>query len=199
MFRDGMRGVMYQIPENWLDERARLGLDRFDEMWEGVLHMVPAPGLWHQRIGSRLHLFLGPILLQRGIEVLYETGVHEPGSQGQNYRIPDLVFFPTDRPDLLSDRGIVGAPLVVLEVRSPDDETYDKFDFWAKLRVPEIVVISPESRQAEVYRLAGSRYVATSADDQKRVHVATIDVRFSTIPGEKPLLRVECAGASIEI
>lgn len=34
---------MLEVPEGLLAERARLGHDRFDEMWEGVLHMVPPP------------------------------------------------------------------------------------------------------------------------------------------------------------
>ena len=38
-----MRAVMLDVPESLLDERRRLGLDVFDEVWEGVLHMVPPP------------------------------------------------------------------------------------------------------------------------------------------------------------
>lgn len=33
-----------EVPEAMLAERRRLGLDRRDEMWNRVLHMVPPPG-----------------------------------------------------------------------------------------------------------------------------------------------------------
>ncbi len=194
-----MRAVVRDVPDSWLEERARKGLDRFDEMWEGVLHIVPAAGLVHQQLAGKLHGFLGSRLGARGIEVLYETEVHRPGSGGQDYRIPDMVFFTASRTDLLTKRGLEGAPLAVLEIRSPYDETYEKFDFWANLGLPEIIVLHPELRTAEVYRLAGTRYLATSADDRGRVHAASIDVRFSTIAGDSPRLRVECAGDASEI
>ena len=185
------------MPESWLKERARLGIDRFDEMWEGVLHVVPPPGLTHQRIGSELHAFFKLKLRDQNIEVLYETGVHRPGSEGQDYRVPDLVFFGADDTSIQSERGIEGAPLAILEIRSPNDETYEKFGFWADLGVMEIIVISPESRAAEVFRLAGKSYVAVSADEQGRAHAASIDARFSTVSSpDGPRLRVDLLGES---
>ncbi len=194
-----MRAVMLRVPESWFEERARRGLDRFDEIWEGMLHMVPGPSFEHQTIGHELDVFLSPILSARGIEVRYEMEVHRPGSKGEDYRIPDMVFFRSDRPEIITRRGLEGAPLAVLEIRSPDDETYEKFDFWTALGVAEVIVIDPDKRTAEVYRLAGKQLLATSADEQGRVHAATIDARFSTVAGEKPRLRVQCAGEAREI
>ena len=126
--------------------------------------------------------------------MLYETGVYRAKS---DYRVPDLVFFPADRTEIIGELGLVGAPLAVLEIRSPGDETGDKLDFWAALGVPEVLVIEPETRKVEVYRLAGPRYLATSAGEQGRIHAATIDVRLSTTEG--PRLRVELAGETCEI
>ena len=47
---------MLDVPESLLDERRRLGLDVFDEVWEGVLHMVPPPSGEHQRLELELGL-----------------------------------------------------------------------------------------------------------------------------------------------
>ncbi len=41
-----------------LERRRRLGLDHHDEMWEGVLHMNPAPHGRHHRIGQQLAVAL---------------------------------------------------------------------------------------------------------------------------------------------
>jgi Uma2 family endonuclease len=194
-----MRAVVPHVPESWLKDRARSGVDRYDELWEGVLHMPPAPGFGHQQVGNRLFLFLAPRLGERGIELFYETAVHRPGSGGQDYRVPDLVFFRPDTPGLVVPRGLEGAPLAVLEIRSPDDETYDKLEFYARLGVGEVIVMELESRQVEVFRLAGERYVAVSADNQRRVHAATIDVRFATTADAPPRLHVECGGVATRI
>lgn len=191
--------LMRAVPGGWVAERKRRGLDRYDEVWGGVLHMVPGPNFDHQRIGTRLLVFLRPLLVEHGIEMQYETEVHRPGSKGNDYRIPDLVFFPADRPDLLTTRGIEGAPLAVVEIRSPDDETYAKLPFYAALGVQEVIVIQPEARVAEVYRLAGGRYLALSADERGRVHAATIDAWFSTVKEPEPRLRVERERAALEV
>ena len=39
-----MRVLMLEAPQAMLDERRRLGHAVRDEMWDGVLHMVPPPG-----------------------------------------------------------------------------------------------------------------------------------------------------------
>jgi Uma2 family endonuclease len=188
------------MPERWLDERVRLGLDRFDEVWEGVLYAPPAPGRLHQRLGTKLVAFLEPLLNQRGVEVQYETEVHRPGSGGQDYRIPDLVFFREDQPSLtLTERGLEGGPLAVLGILSKDDETYEKLGFYAALGIREVIVLKPDTREVEIFRLAGSAYVAVSADASGAVHAASIDVRFSTVPGTPLLARVECRGSAREI
>lgn len=197
-YPDRMRAVMREVPVHWLEERARLGHDRWDEVWEGVLHMVPPRSYLHQKVASKVARFLGPRLERRGIELLHETGLFRPGAGGKDYRVPDLMFFPADREaDLAQKHGIEGTPLAVLEIRSPDDESYDKLPFYAGLGVREVIVLEPVARLVEVFRLAGSTYLAVSADDRGRLHAATIDARFQTVDG--PRLRVECDGEARDI
>ena len=44
-----------------IDRRRRAGLDRLDEVWEGVLHMIAAPSFEHARITQQLAVLLdGP-------------------------------------------------------------------------------------------------------------------------------------------
>ena len=193
-----MRAVMREVPAHWLDERARLGHDRWDEVWEGVLHMVPPPSFVHQKVGSKLIAFLAPLLERRGIELFYETGLFRPGAGGKDYRVPDLMFLQAERElDLARPHGIEGAPLSVLELRSPDDESYEKLSFYAGLGVREVIVLEPTTRLVEIFRLAGATYLAVSADDRGRLHAATIDARFHTVDG--PRLRVECDGVARDI
>ncbi len=37
-------GGVPPVLEQWLERRRRLGLDRRDEVWEGVLHVAPYAG-----------------------------------------------------------------------------------------------------------------------------------------------------------
>ena len=65
-----MRGVLVEVPESLLAERRRLGVDRFDEMWGGELHMVPPPSNEHQRIGRDIVLVLAPLAEEAGLSLL---------------------------------------------------------------------------------------------------------------------------------
>ena len=51
--------------EALLERRRRLGQDLFDEVWEGVLHMNPAPSGRHGDLESQLALVLSPLAKPR--------------------------------------------------------------------------------------------------------------------------------------
>src|SRR3954471_17758754 len=103
--------------------RAAAGLDRRDEMWEGVLHMVPAASGRHQRIEADLLHFLWPYADAARLVITTDTGLYLADN---DWRVPDLVVAGEAQ---RSDRGVeVGAALVI-EIRSPGDETLDKIPF----------------------------------------------------------------------
>ncbi|HMF97801.1 MAG TPA: hypothetical protein VKE96_26055 [Vicinamibacterales bacterium] len=88
-----MKAVIAHLSAHDLAERRRTGLDRWDEMWEGILHMAPAPNYEHRRMLDALIEHLGALLrstgrgtLRSGINVFWEATPRE------NYRIPDLTF-----------------------------------------------------------------------------------------------------------
>src|ERR1700724_2537274 len=56
-----------------LERRRRSGLDRLDEVWAGVLHMIPAPSLAHARVAQQLAELLGPLARAAGLDsVMHE-------------------------------------------------------------------------------------------------------------------------------
>ena len=84
-----------------------------------------------------------------------------------------------------------GPPDAVIEVRSPHDETYDKFPFFAALGVREVVVIPRDEKKPEVYRPAGRQYLAVAADREGWVPSEALGSRFRLEPGPPPRLVVE--------
>ena len=82
-----------------------------------------------------------------------------------NFRIPDLVLLDPPRFHIERIEFMAGAPLVVVEIASPGDETFDKFPFYAGLGVPEVWVIHRDTRTPEIHQLAeGSGYRPVSPD-----------------------------------
>ena len=85
-----------------------------------------------------------------------------------------------------------GPPTVVVEIRSPGDETTDKMPFYVKLGVPELWVVDRDTKTPELYVLEGSSYTIQSPDDDGWVHSAETGVRLRVESGGK--LAVQLAG-----
>ena len=138
---------MLEVPQDLLADRLRRGADRWDEMWDGELHMVPPPSERHQDVSLRLIRVLGAIAEERGLLARFETGLFRPGVD-KDYRVPDQLYA---WPDLRSERGIEGAASLVIEILSPDDETYAKLDWYASVGVPEVLIVDPGTRRVELF------------------------------------------------
>jgi Uma2 family endonuclease len=134
-----------------LERRSRSGLDRLDEVWAGVLHMIPAPNYAHARIAQQLAELIGPLARAAGLE----SAMHEfnLGYSEQDFRVPDGGLH---RP------GAAGTWLptaaVVVEIVSPGDETWEKLPFYAAHDVDEVLIVDPGKRKAHWLELAEGEY-----------------------------------------
>ena len=152
-YTSAMRAVWIEPNQNYLAERRRLGLDKKDEVWDGVLHMVPPPAYHHVITSVGLFKALTPIAERRGLIALPD-GVGLFGAES-DYRIPDGVLH---RPDQVTRSGLVSAELVI-EVLSAHDESRDKLEFYAARGVSEVWLVDPQTLVVEVYTLSGGAYV----------------------------------------
>lgn len=182
-----MRAVVLQISDQELARRRLTGLDRYDEMWEGVLHMPAAPAYEHQRMVSAIDRFLGLLCERRGRGVLAPgISVFNDASPKQDYRIPDLTFVATEHRHVLAADGVRGGgPDAVIEVRSPEDETYDTLPFFAALGVREVIVVDRDTKRPEIYRLAGAQYLAVQSDAEGWLASDVLKVRFTSLDSQR--------------
>lgn len=185
-----MKAVVLDVPDAWLEERRRLGVDRWDELWEGVLHMVPPPSGDHQILGTRLAVALSAPAEARGLLLSYETGLF---ASDDDYRVPDLIVAsPLQR----SDRGVEGTAELVIELRSPGDETDAKLPWYAARRVTEVLVVDPATRRCELHAASGGSLVAMPSDADGTLVLTTVGARLCTVvTTEGPRVRVEAGGA----
>jgi Uma2 family endonuclease len=120
-----------------LRRRRAFGQDLLDEVWEGVLHLNPAPHQRHAKIAQQLAELLGPPARDAGLAPM--ISIFNLGS-AENYRVPDGGLF---RPG--PDQIYVPTAALVLEILSPNDETWDKLGFYAKHNVDELLIVDPEA------------------------------------------------------
>ncbi len=163
-----MRAVMPSVPQFILDWRKRTGIAQRDEMWEGVLHMSPEPDREHQDFEWALETWLRRHWARRGV-----SGVHHRINLAllgagrdwiYNYRIPDLVLLTRERFSIDHRTHFEGGPNVAIEIRSPDDESEDKLPFYAQLGITEVSIIDRDTKQPDLYVLAGGAYRKQSAE-----------------------------------
>ena len=181
-----MRAVVLEMPSHWLEERHRLGLDRRDEVWDGVLHMVPPPGPPHQIFAGELEAVIRPLTKATGLLVIRETGVFaSPGEK--NFRVPDLVVVDATT---LSKRGVERRCEIVIEVLSPNDESRDKLPFYAQCGVREVWLLDPVTRDFDIR-------VLSDGHTKPHAHSDVLGLRFELVPG--PRLRISWAAGAAEI
>ncbi len=119
-----------------IERRRRSGLDRLDEIWDGVLHMVPARCREHADLTQQLAELMGAPARAAGLFLtLAEFNL---GDSDENYRVPDGGLH---RERL---RGVWhSTAALVVEVVSAGDETWEKLSFYAEHQVDELLIVDP--------------------------------------------------------
>jgi Uma2 family endonuclease len=100
------------------------------------------------------------------------------------------------RPEQVSERGVEGAVPLVVEIRSPGDETDLKLPWYAGLGVAEVLVIDPATRSAEVHVLRSGRLVPAVATGAG-LEVLAVGARLRVRAG--PTLLVEWEGGAVNL
>lgn len=100
-------------------------------------------------VDSELAALLHPRAKSAG---LYTTTAFNLGDGPGNYRVPDGGYH-RERP--LGTWTPTAA--LVVEILSPDDETYARFDFYAACGVEEVIVADPAHRTVRCFRQVAGR------------------------------------------
>jgi len=128
------------------------------EIFDGVLEMMsPGPSTIHQLVHARLFNAMQKcssdyVILYAPLDVILSR---------TNVVQPDLIMVHRSRLDIVTVRGIEGAPDLVVEVLSPGSRSRDKvrkMNIYAKHQIPEYWIVDVQSRTLERHVLAGDRY-----------------------------------------
>lgn len=149
-------GPRPQELDRLIERRRSCGLDTFDEMWEGAYHVAPASHPRHGYIDQVLAELLGPVARRAG---LVGTGPFNLGAE-HDYRVPDRGLHR----EMPTTVWVPTAALVV-EIVSPNDETYEKLPFYAAHGVDEVLIVDPTLSRVQILIRSGDHYAedATSA------------------------------------
>ncbi|MCW8140535.1 MAG: Uma2 family endonuclease [Planctomycetota bacterium] len=130
------------------------------EVLDGEHVVSPAPGRRHQQVLKRLAVKL----------VLHVEGERRRGEvyfapfdvllADDNVVQPDLIFVAEERQALFSERGLEGAPDLVVEVLSPSTRARDrgkKREVYARFGVRELWLVDPDAGTVDLFTLAAGQ------------------------------------------
>jgi Uma2 family endonuclease len=178
-------------------QRKAWGVDQFDEVWEGVYLMSPAPNIEHQQIVARLVAIIQAVLDAGG------GGTALPGINvsdreddwSQNYRCPDVAVILQGGLAKNCDTHLCGGPDLVVEIVSPDDRSREKLGFYSQIGVHELLIVDRDPWTLELYRLeAGQLKLAgrSTPDSLTQLQSTVLPLNFRLVAGDaRPVIEVE--------
>lgn len=135
-------------------DRQRIGADKYDEVWEDVYMMAPAPNNEHQQIVMRLTIIFDEVINANQMGEVF-PGVNVTDREDDwktNYRVPDVAVFLNGGQAINRETHWYGGPDLAIEVISPDDQAREKISFYAKIGVRELLLIDRDPWQLELLR-----------------------------------------------
>ena len=139
-----------------IERRRRAGADRLDEVWQGVLHMVPGPSFEHAHLSQQLGELLGPLARAAGlVPTISEFNL---GESEQDFRVPDGGLH---RPGAAGVWHATAA--MVVEILSPGDESWQKLPFYAEHDVDEVLLVNLTERTVTWLALRDGDYQPVEA------------------------------------
>jgi Uma2 family endonuclease len=151
------------------------------EIIDGDLVVSPSPAKRHQRASGNTFYVLRREIENARLGIVFYAPFDVVMSRTRVV-VPDLVAVRADRMHLVEDRGIFGAPDLIVEILSPSNKRYDrgrKRGLYANVGVPEYWIVDPIAQTIEQLILADNRYALDGFHRPgDRLHAAVFPVSF---------------------
>lgn len=153
------------------------------ELLEGELTVTPAPNPEHQAASVNLIVVISQYIKLHDLGLLYHAPI-DLILESTSVLKPDLLFIAKSRQNIITSRGVEGAPGLVIEILSPSTQRHDritKAQIYARHKITWYWIADSEQRMLEVHRLEGNGYrlVATLHGDSPLAAPPFYDLKFS--------------------
>ena len=158
-----------------VDEYMTFGEDFRAELYDGRLIVMEVPTRKHQKILMEMSGQLWQFLKGKPCEVYPAPfGVRLTLNEESIFE-PDIVVICDE--SILTERGCLGAPDLIIEILSPSTARNDKkikFKKFLQAGVREYWIVDPELDLLEVNILENDRYITTIYDENDTVPVTVL-------------------------
>lgn len=139
--------------------RRRLGIDHWDEVWDGVYVMSPPADVEHFGANSDLTTVLTIVVKWAGLgDVFSGVAVSDRKRDWKkNYRVPDVTVFLNGNPAEDCETHWCGGPDFAVEVVSPRDRSWKKIPFYEKVGTRELLIVDRRPWRLTLLRLTAGK------------------------------------------
>lgn len=180
------------VSDDLIARRQKLGIDKSDEVWDGVYVMSPLANNDHQDFVLAFGVILHEVVMAPGLgRVQAGANVSDLNEDWTtNFRCPDVVVVLADGKAIDRVTHWQGGPDFLVEVMSPGDDTLEKLPFYAGIGVREVLVVGRDTREPTLYRLNRKRLTPAAATDGTLVS-AVVPLAFRRVDAKKVGPRLE--------
>jgi Uma2 family endonuclease len=135
----------------------------------GDLDVTPAPSSTHQRVSRNLEFDLVLHVRRNKLGAIFDSPIDVILAPDMIVQ-PDIAFVARDRLSIITERGIEGAPDLVIELLSPRTRRLDrttKMRIYAQFGVRECWLVDPDVSTVEVFQLTNGAYLLVQAASGK--------------------------------
>ena len=179
-----------------LSTRHESGGDRYDEVWDGVYVMSPLANVEHQILATQLAAVI-QMAIGVGDAGIAIAGVNVSDREvdwTKNYRCPDVAVILKGCAAKNCGTHWFGGPDFLVEIVSPDDLSRQKFDFYASIKVRELLIVDRMPWALELYRLEAEELQSvgrTTVESPIQLQSTVLPLNFRLIPGTvRPVIEV---------
>jgi len=177
--------------------RRRLGIDRFDEVWDGVYVMSPPGDVEHFGVTNDLATVLTMVVKWNGLgQVFAGVGIsdHREGWE-KNFRVPDVSVFLNGNPAENCGTHWCGGPDFAAEIVSPRDRTRKKIPFYEKIGTRELMIVDRRPWRISLFRLTDGKLIEVGQSalaSREPLASKTVPLSFQLVQaGERPTIRIK--------
>jgi len=130
------------------------------EVIEGELVVTPSPRRAHQRFSGNLFVTLHTHVRERNLGEVY-AAPFDVILENTSIVVPDLLFVSRDRLSIVAERGVEGAPDMIVEILSSATARRDRVEkaqLYARHGVGHYWLADPVGRTFETFELTGGQY-----------------------------------------
>ncbi|MCJ8208796.1 Uma2 family endonuclease [Mucilaginibacter sp. RS28] len=150
------------------------------EVIDNTLYMSPSPTTTHQKLLLKLAIKLQALIESSGLGDIFISPCDVYLNNGENVVQPDILFVSKTKQALIAEKGIMGAPDMVIEILSTNKEhdLQRKFQLYQQNAIAEYIIIDPETKQVWQYLLRENLYQENQETQNGKLSVKSLPLEI---------------------